>query len=136
MFKILNVFHFIGIISCVFATYNGPFILWGRDELKNVDVSALEGLDDKFLRNIYAESPAIILFVRNASNRLSDENFPTFKNLLQKNKYVYLTQHWLPSDPVDYNVNAEVSSNFFSFCNNILQAQRKLHKITKNLGSV
>lgn len=96
-------------MSCAVANYNGPFILWGRDELKKIDVSALQGLDDTILRNIYSESPAIILFVRNASNRFNEENFPTFKDLLQKNKYVYLTQHWLPSDPIDYNINAEAS---------------------------
>lgn len=103
-----NILFLMAFMSCALANYNGPFVLWGRDELKKVDVSALEGLDDEILRNIYSESPAIVLFVRNASNRLTEENFPTFKDLLQKNKYVYLTQHWLPSDPIDYNVNAEV----------------------------
>lgn len=109
MDKKLNIFCFLAFVSCAAANYNGPFILWGREELKKIDVSALQGLDDTILRNIYSESPAIILFVRNASNRFNEENFPTFKDLLQKNKYVYLTQHWLPSDPIDYNVNAEAS---------------------------
>lgn len=95
--------------SSVLANYNGPFIIWGRKELKSVEISSLQGLDDTFLRNIYAEAPAVILFVRNGSSRLSEENFPTFKNLLQKTDYIYLTQHWLSSDPLDYNVNAEVS---------------------------
>lgn len=109
MSKKFNIFYLLAFVSCAVANYNGPFILWGREELKKIDVSALQGLDDTILRNIYAESPAIILFVRNASNRFNEENFPTFKDLLQKNKYVYLTQHWLPSDPIDYNINAEAS---------------------------
>lgn len=109
MYRNSNFIYFLAFMSCAVANYNGPFILWGRDELKKIDVSALQGLDDTILRNIYSESPAIILFVRNASNRFNEENFPTFKDLLQKNKYVYLTQHWLPSDPIDYNINAEAS---------------------------
>lgn len=109
MCKNSEIFIFLALVSCVVANYNGPFILWGREELKKFDVPALQGLDDTILRNIYSESPAIILFVRNGSTRFNEENFPTFKDLLQKNKYVYLTQHWLPSDPIDYNVNAEVS---------------------------
>lgn len=96
------------ISSSVLANYNGPFIMWGRKELKNIEISSLQELDDTLLRNIYAEAPAIILFVRNGSSRLSEENFPTFKNLLQKTDYIYLTQHRLPSDPLDHNVNAEV----------------------------
>lgn len=110
MYKKLNILCLLAsLVSCTLANYNGPFILWGRDELKKIELSALEGLDDTILRNIYSESPAIILFVRNASSRFNEENFPTFKELLQKNKYVYLTQHWLPSDPLDFNVNAEVN---------------------------
>lgn len=103
---------FISIISICSANYHGPFIMWGREDLKNVEISALQGLDDTTLQNIYTESSAIILFVRNSSMQLSEENFPSFKNLLNENKYyVYLTQHWLPSDPMDYNVNTEVSKN-------------------------
>lgn len=102
------------VLSCIsssaLANYNGPFLLWGRGELKNTAVSTLAAIDEKVLQNIYSESSAIILFVRNASSRLSEENYPTFHNLVKANPYVYLTQHWLPTDPVDFNVNAEVSS--------------------------
>lgn len=108
MFGIIVLTQLFGVISLVCANYNGPFVLWGREELKNADVSSLSEIDDTFLRNIYSESPAIILFIRNSSTRLNEENFPIFKDLLQKTNYIYLTQHWLPSDPVDYNVNAEV----------------------------
>lgn len=108
MWNFLVIFELFGILTFVCANYNGPFILWGRKELNNVRVSSLSALDEENLRNIYAETPAIILFVRNASNRLSEENFPVFKDLLQTTSYVYLPQHRLPLDPVDYNLNAEV----------------------------
>lgn len=96
------------ILTFACAYYNGPFILWGRKELNDIDVNSLNDLNEKLLRDIYSESPAIILFVRNASSRLNEENFPIFKDLIEKTKHIYLTQHQLSSDPVDYNLNAEV----------------------------
>lgn len=111
MLNFLIIFELFVVITYVAASYNGPFILWGRKELNNLEVSSLNDLDEKFLRDIYAESPAIILFVRNASSRLNEENFPIFKELLQKTKYIYLAQHRLPVDPVDYNLNGEVQTN-------------------------
>lgn len=116
MFSFLILLFLFEIISLVCANYNGPFVLWGRDELKNADISSLKEIDDTFLRNIYSDSPAIILFVRNASTRLSGENFPIFKDLLDKTNHIYLTQHYLTSDPVDYNVNAEVCFVIFLLC--------------------
>lgn len=110
-----NIFGFLLISTGVLANYHGPFVMWGRKQLKNIKISSLQGLDDTILRNIYSETPAIILFVRNGSSRLSEENFPMFKNLLHKTNYLYLPQHWLPSDPVDYNVNAEVNDSFLFY---------------------
>lgn len=109
MFKLIHYYYILSIISCVLANYNGPFLLWGRDELQNIDVSALQSVDDRILQNIYSDASAIVLFVRNASGRLSEENFPEFRKLVQSNSYVYLTQQSLSTNPVDFNVNAEVS---------------------------
>lgn len=96
------------IICGVYGSYNGPFLLWGRDELKNIQNSALQNIEDSLLRNIYSESSSIILFVKNASTRLSHQNFPSFKELVSTIPWTYLPQHWLSSDPIDYNVIAEV----------------------------
>lgn len=96
------------IVCGVFGSYNGPFLLWGRDELSKIDNSALQNIDDAVLRSIYTESASIILFVKNASTRLSYQNFPSFKEVISSNPWTYLPQHWLSSDPIDYNVNAEV----------------------------
>lgn len=98
------------VICCALGSFTGPFVLWGREELKTVELSALERLDDKVLRNIYSEATAIVMFLRNASSSsLSEENYPSFKKVISKTEWAYLPQHWLTSDPVDYNVNAEVS---------------------------
>lgn len=95
-------------ISTITASYNGPFILWGRDELAQVKTNSLSELDAKFLHNIYSDSPAIILFVRNASTHLKKDQFPIFADLLSKTNYVYLTQQHLGVDPIEFNLNAEV----------------------------
>lgn len=94
------------------AHYGGPFLLWGPDELKDVDVSALEGLDDKFLRDLYSNSAAVVIFLRNGTAKLTDDNFPSFRRIIEKHEYVYSPQQGLNSNPLDYNVNAEVSSFF------------------------
>lgn len=102
----------LAVISCVatavVADYNGPFMLWGPDSLKDIDISALSSLNEKTLRNLYSESSAIVLFVRNSTDRLSLDNYPTFASVVSQGPSKYLTQYWLPVDPVDYNVNTEV----------------------------
>lgn len=96
------------------TSYSGPFVLWGRDDLKQVDLAALQRLDDKVMRNIFSEATAIVLFVRNTtSGALSSENYPGFRQMVQQTQWTYLPQHWLTSDPVDYNVNAEVFFRVF-----------------------
>lgn len=106
----------ISIIHGVFAEYSGPFILWGRNELTNLNIHALENIDDDFLRNIYSESTAIIIFMKNSTTTLTTENFPSFKEMLNdnvnKNQWNYLPQINLYSDPIDYNSNVEVSVIF------------------------
>lgn len=102
--------------SLALADYNGPFLLWGRDDLKNINVPAMSSLDEKTLRNLLSESSAIILFVRNSTSRLDKENYPSFSNLVGHSPHKYLTQYWLPADPIDFNVNAEVSS-IYLLCN-------------------
>lgn len=112
MFSSLSLIGIFALITSIKASYNGPFILWGRDELSHINVNSLTHVDDKFLHDIYSDSSAIILFVRNASNHLSEENFPIFKDLLSKNSYAYLTQQHLGLDPMEFNLNAEVCFAF------------------------
>lgn len=92
----------------VFAHYEGPFLFWGVSDLKNLEVSALEDLNDKFLRDLYSNSAAVVLFLRNGTIKLNDDDFPGFRKILEKEEYVYTAQHELSSNPLDYNVNAEI----------------------------
>lgn len=111
MIGLFGIFGLLASISSIAASYNGPFILWGRDELTRANVNSLMELDEKLLRDIYSDSSAIILFVRNVRNtssQLVDENFPIFKDLLSKTSYVYLAQQRLGVDPMEFNLNAEV----------------------------
>lgn len=108
MLGLIGLTVFISLISVITASYNGPFILWGRDELSRANGNSLNELDNKFLHDIYSDSSAIILFVRNASNHLKEDNFPIFKDLLSKTSFVYLPQQHLGVDPMEFNLNAEV----------------------------
>lgn len=106
--NLLSVYSWFALIVSIRASYSGPFVLWGRDELSQINGNSLNEIDEKFLRDIYSDSSAIILFVRNASTHLTEENFPIFKDLLSKTSYAYLTQQHLGLDPMEFNLNAEV----------------------------
>lgn len=108
MLALTSLIGFSSLISLITASYNGPFILWGRDELSRANGNSLNELDNKFLHGIYSDSSAIILFVRNASSHLREDNFPIFKDVLAKTSYVYLPQQHLGVDPMEFNLNAEV----------------------------
>lgn len=97
------------IITNTFASINGPFLFWGVDDVRKFKLnSALESLDDQLLRDLYADSTAVILFLRNSSSRLSEQNYPAFKKIIDKYQWAYIPQNRLPSEPIDYNINAEV----------------------------
>lgn len=108
MLSFLSVIGIFGLITSIEASYNGPFVLWGRDELSHISVNSLTKVDEKFLHDIYSDSSAIILFVRNASTHLTEENYPMFKDLLSKTSYAYVAQQHLGLDPMEFNLNAEV----------------------------
>lgn len=105
MLKVISILCY---LNCAFGNFIGPFVLWGRSELQTFDVPALESVDDKLLRNLYSESTAVVMFLRNSSNSLNVQNYPKFKDIIDGSQWTYLSQHWLSSDPVDYNTNTEV----------------------------
>ncbi|XP_062551396.1 uncharacterized protein LOC134216519 [Armigeres subalbatus] len=96
------------ILGPALGHYSGPFLFWGVSDLKDVEVSALEALDDKFLRDLYSNAAAVVVFLRNGTAKLNDDNFPSFRRVLEKHEYVYSAQEELSSNPLDYNVNAEI----------------------------
>ncbi|XP_055616185.1 uncharacterized protein LOC129762186 [Toxorhynchites rutilus septentrionalis] len=99
----------LGIIcNAALAHYSGPFLLWGVNELKDIEVPALGELDDKFLRDVYSSAAAVVVFLRNGTTKLNDDNFPSFRRIIEKHEYVYSSQQELVSNPLDYNVNAEI----------------------------
>lgn len=65
-------------------------------------------IDDKNLRDIYAGASSIVVFIRNATTKLSHENFPRLSEVVGTTEWLYLPQEALSSDPLEYNVNAEV----------------------------
>lgn len=49
-----------------------------------------------------------MIFIRNSTTKLSYENFPELSDIIAKNEWLYLPQDSLTSDPLEFNVNAEV----------------------------
>uniref|UniRef100_A0A182QRR7 Vacuolar H+ ATPase AC45 accessory subunit n=1 Tax=Anopheles farauti TaxID=69004 RepID=A0A182QRR7_9DIPT len=90
------------------AYYSGPFLFWGLDDLKDLQSPALVELDDKMLRDLYSNAAAVVVFLRNGTTKLTEDNFPTFKRIVEKYEFMYSPQQMLSSNPLDYNVNAEV----------------------------
>lgn len=70
-------------------------------------------IDDKVLRDIYAGASSIVVFIRNATTKLNYENFPRLSEIIGTSEWLYLPQEILTSDPLEYNVNAEVKHNFY-----------------------
>jgi hypothetical protein len=49
-----------------------------------------------------------VIFIRNSTTKLNYESFPQLSDIISKNEWLYLPQDSLTSDPLEYNVNAEV----------------------------
>lgn len=117
----LSLFGLLALILPIQASYNGPFVLWGREELSHANVNPMSQLDEQFLRDLYSDSTAIVIFVRNASNYLREDNFPIFKDLLSQTNYVYMSKQHLALDPMEYNLNAEVNGFLLIWIQSLFQ---------------
>lgn len=71
----------------------------------------ITAIDDKQLRDIYSGASSIVVFIRNATTKLNYENFPRLSEIISTTEWLYLPQEELSSDPLEYNVNAEVDNN-------------------------
>ena len=111
MCKIVSFLPIFSLFLTASAHYSGPFLLWGIDDLRDIEVSALEGIEDKILRDLYANAGAVVIFLRNGTTKLNSVEFQKFKDIIDGNGFLYLPQQYLTSDPLDYNVNAEVGGN-------------------------
>lgn len=90
------------------ANYDGPYLFWGLPQLGSLDRAALNGGDDDFLKDLFAEAKAVILFVKNSTHQLSDSNYPALENILTQRKWAYMPQNVLLYDPVDYNQHTDI----------------------------
>lgn len=97
------------VFTNVNASFSGPFLMWGYEKVKNMKIPALESVEEKTLTTVFSEAKAIIMFLKNGTNKLDNQNYPTLKELINKNYWAYLPQNSLPAEPVDYNSNVEVN---------------------------
>lgn len=130
MFVILSLAF---VVSTTTASYSGPFLFWGMENLNNLKIPTLQGkkfertsenqskhnlnhfsaIDDKVLRDIYSGASSIVVFIRNSTTKLNYENFPRLSEIIGTTEWLYLPQESLSSDPLEYNVNAEVNNENF-----------------------
>lgn len=149
--KKINVFVILSlafVVSTATASYSGPFLFWGMDNLNNLKIPTLQGekfgiisvnqskhnlyqfsaIDDKVLRDIYSGASSIVVFIRNSTTKLNYENFPRLSEIIGTTEWLYLPQEALSSDPLEYNVNAEVNNDEYIFAamDNEIFIQRSL----------
>lgn len=110
MRNVLKWFSLVLSISALAAAteYNGPYLFWGLPRLESLENSALNGLDEELLKDIYSEASAVIIFLKNASHPLASSHYPSLENLLADRKSAYMSQSVLIYDPTDLNQHTEV----------------------------
>lgn len=91
------------------ASLGGPYILWGLDRLKDMDVYALRGIDDKTLKDLYGGANYVIIFLQNSTARPNQDLYPQFMDVINNTSWIYLPQNWIFSDSMEYNPNTEVN---------------------------
>ncbi|XP_034486460.1 uncharacterized protein LOC117790950 isoform X1 [Drosophila innubila] len=97
------------VLSCC-ASISGPYLIWGHDKVFNLQPQALVDATSKEqpLTQLFQDAKAIIIFVRNSTNRLEGTKYPKFQNLVKSNAWAYLPQRSLAAEPYSYNANIEV----------------------------
>jgi hypothetical protein len=104
--SVLVLLIFVNYGSC---HYSGPFLMWGVEELNKLQGPALNTVDDEALRGIFSNATAIVIFLRNSTTKLNQENFPRLSEMVGDKNWLYLPQMDLLSDPLDHNIYTEVS---------------------------
>lgn len=108
MVQFLQLSVLFSVLTLAFANYNGPYLFWGLPRLDTLENSALNGLDEELLKDMYSEASAIIIFVKNSSHPMTSEHYPSLENLLADRKSAYMSQSVLIYDPMDLNTHTEV----------------------------
>lgn len=96
------------LLALAAADYTGPYLFWGLPRLETLENSALNGLDEEVLKDVYSEASAVIIFVKNSSHAMTSEHYPSLENLLADRKSAYMSQSVLIYDPMDLNMHTEV----------------------------
>ncbi|XP_055696362.1 uncharacterized protein LOC129797621 [Lutzomyia longipalpis] len=96
-------------IGATQASLGGPYILWGLDRLRDMEVSALRGISDKALKDIYGGANYVIIFLQNSTARPTQDLYPRFMEVINNTSWIYLPQNWIFSDSMEYNPNTEVN---------------------------
>lgn len=104
----LQVLTVLGLVTNIWANYQGPFLFWGLPKLSSSDSSAINGVDDEFLKDLFAEAGAIVIFQKNSTHKFNSLNYPSLEHILSEREWAYMPQNILLYDPLDFNQKAEI----------------------------
>lgn len=97
------------IIGCINPLeLNGPFLLWGNENLQKLKSPALSEINESALISTFSEFDLTLLFQKERSLKLNNKNFPCLNQLIENNTWSFLNQHILPIDLLDYALDVEI----------------------------
>lgn len=103
----------LAITTCSATILSGPYLFWGHQSVVTLQPRALVEASEDDLTNLFQDVKAIVIFVRNATGRLDGKAYPKFQQLVKSNAWAYLPQHFLATEPFNYNANIEVRKHIW-----------------------
>lgn len=98
----------LAVATCSATGLSGPYLFWGHQSVVDLQPRALVEASEAELTNLFQETKAIVIFVRNNTGRIDGKVYPRFQQLVKSNAWAYLPQHYLTAEPFNYNANIEV----------------------------
>lgn len=117
------------VTTCSATGLSGPYLFWGHQSVINLQPRALVEVSEEDLTNLFQDTKAIVIFVRNTTGRINGKSYPRFQQLVKSNAWAYLPQHFLNAEPFNYNANIEVCMYVYKCANAIgnIYCECRLH---------
>ncbi|XP_049318251.1 uncharacterized protein LOC105231793 isoform X2 [Bactrocera dorsalis] len=104
----LAIYLCLAVTTCSATGLSGPYLFWGHHSVINLQPRALVEASEEDLTNLFQDTKAIVIFVRNTTGRIDGKAYPRFQQVVKSNAWAYLPQHFLAAEPFNYNANIEV----------------------------
>lgn len=109
MSKIILLILFLSVCRAK-TSFHGPFILWGiTAPIDNSEIVTLKPFNNNILQKYFTKADKIMILLKSDSIRLEEKLFSKTRHILRRNRFIYLPQDVLPSDPYNFTKNIYVS---------------------------